>query len=139
MKITIKVKKEFEVKYLKAKCGVRYWEDATVNGEEDKDGVLIPCRDGDYWCPIIDIETGLITNWLKGHEASIHYKVCDDGEYSLLDSDMGEIITIADYVPKMLCPKRGGYGDYVIMDVDRDGKIIDWKANLTEFEEFEEG
>lgn len=39
MKITIKVKKEFEVKYLKAKCGVRYWEDATVNGEEDKDGV----------------------------------------------------------------------------------------------------
>lgn len=138
MKITIKVKKEFEVKYLKAKCGVRYWEDATVNGEEDKDGVLIPCREGDYWCPIIDIETGLITNWLKGHEASIHYKVCDDGEYSLLDSNMGEIITIADYVPKMLCPKRDGYGDYVIMDVDRDGKIIDWVADLTEFEEFEE-
>jgi len=138
MKIAIKVKKEFEVKYLKAKCGVRYWEDATVNGEEDKDGVLIPCRDGDYWCPIIDIETGLITNWLKGHEASIHYKVCDDGEYSLLDSNMGEIITINDYVPEMLCPKRDGYGDYVIMDVDRDGKIIDWKVDLTEFEEFEE-
>ena len=30
------------VKYLRAECGVRYWEDATVNGVEDTDGKLIP-------------------------------------------------------------------------------------------------
>lgn len=29
--------KSVEVKYLRARCGVRYWEDATVNGEEDTD------------------------------------------------------------------------------------------------------
>lgn len=29
---------------LKVEAGVRYWEDATVNGIEDVDGALIPCK-----------------------------------------------------------------------------------------------
>jgi len=35
MKIQINISKEFDAKYLRAKCGVRYWEDASVNGVED--------------------------------------------------------------------------------------------------------
>ena len=65
---------------------VRYWEDATVNGQEDMDGTRIPCRNGKVWEPVIDLKTGHISNWPVGTEANIHYKVCDAGEYWLLDA-----------------------------------------------------
>lgn len=61
MKVEIKTTKET----LLVDAGVRYWEDASVNGIEDEKG-LIPCRDGERWKPIIDIESGVITNWTKG-------------------------------------------------------------------------
>lgn len=119
------------IKYFKAKCGVRYWEDSTINGEEDSQGDLVPCRDGDYWIPIIDIETGVIINWKKGVVADIHYKVCDDGFYSYLDSEQNEIGEEVDsYVPNCLCPKEEGYGDYVIMDIDSEGKIANWSFDF---------
>lgn len=35
MKATIKVEKEFEIKQVLVKAGVRHWEDCTVNGVED--------------------------------------------------------------------------------------------------------
>ena len=54
------------VKYLRARCGVRYWEDATVNGETDEDGSRIPCRKGDDWCPLIELESGQIEGWPEG-------------------------------------------------------------------------
>jgi hypothetical protein len=137
MKIKIKIEKEFEVKYLLAKAGARYWEDATVNGEEDTEGTLIPCRDGDYWCPLIDIDTGIITNWDKGKSASVHYKCCDDGIYTLLDKDMNEIKTIKGYVPNIMCPKEEGYGDYIIMEINSDGEIENWKVDLSKLEDDE--
>jgi hypothetical protein len=134
MKIKVTESVEKEVSYLTAKCGVRYWEDATVNGVEDLDGSLIPCRDGDYWCPIINLETGRITNWEKGIEADIHYKVCDDGEYWLLDSSLTEVIKATGYyVPNMMCPNGKGYGDYVIMNVDGDGYIKNFKIDWDKF------
>ena len=37
MKATIKIKKEVDVRYLKVDAGVRYWEDADVNGVPDID------------------------------------------------------------------------------------------------------
>ena len=52
MKVKLNIQQDFEVKYLLAEAGVRYWEDAMVNGEEDTEGSLIPCRDGEYWKPI---------------------------------------------------------------------------------------
>jgi hypothetical protein len=41
---TVKVKTTTEnpVKFLRAECGVRYWEDAKVNGMADGDGDMIP-------------------------------------------------------------------------------------------------
>lgn len=133
MKVTIKVKKEVEAKYLQVKTGVRYWENATVNGIEDTDGNLIPCRDNDYWCPKINIDTGIIENWKKGTIADIHYKICDDGNYKLLDENNNIIIDRNSYVPNCLCPKENGYGDYIIMDVSEEGKIQNWKFDFKEF------
>lgn len=132
IEVNVTVKKS--VRYLRAECGVRYWEDATVNGAEDAEGDLIPCRKGDAWCPIIDLETGKIENWPEGTTAKIHYKVCDDGRYALLDRDGDDVKSIDGYVITMMCPEGEGFGDYVIMNVGPDGKIENWKVDFSEFE-----
>jgi len=123
------------VKYLAARCGVRYWEDAEVNGVKDEDGSLIPCRDGDDWCPVIDIDTGIVQGWPEGTTADIHYKVCDDGEYALRDYAGDTVKRIEGYVPKIMCPGDNGYGDYVIMQIDGSGKIHGWVAALGAFQD----
>lgn len=134
MKKVIKVNKEVEIKTLHVVAGARYWEDATVNGVEDEKGDLIPCRDGDYWKPIIDIDNGIITNWTKGTTADIHYKVCDDGNYYLKDAEGNTVLSIIDdYVPKIMCPGGNGYGDYIIMKVDGEGNIENWVPLIKDF------
>lgn len=133
--IKINVTIEKEAKFLQAECGVRYWEDADVNGVEDEDGTLIPCRVNDTWSPLIAIDRGLIADWPAGTTADIHYKICDAGVYKLLDIDRNEIKTIDGYVPSMMCPEGNGYGDYVIMKIGPDGSIANWEIDLTEFED----
>lgn len=130
-----KITQDVEVKYLQARCGVRYWEDASVNGVDDEDGTLIPCRAGDDWAPLIDLEAGKIIGWPEGTAASIHYKVCDAGRYALLDSAMNQVVEIDGYVPDIMCPEGGGYGDYVVMEIGHDGSIDKWRVSLGEFEE----
>jgi hypothetical protein len=124
-----------EVKYLKAECGVRYWEDGEVNGVEDTNGELVPLRVKDAWCPTIDLETGIIQNWPAGTTADLHYKVCDAGRYFLLDADQNVVREINGYVPKIMWPGGNGYGDYVIMTIGPDGQIANWKVELEEFQE----
>jgi len=34
-----------------------------------------------------------------------------------------------------MCPKDSGYGDYIIMDIDKNGFIQNWSADFTEFQE----
>ena len=108
---------------------VRYWEDAVVNGIEDEKGDLIPCRHGDSWKPIIDVDSGRVINWQIGVDADIHYKVCDAGTYQLTDGFGGECIKDG-YVPDIMSPKENGCGDYIIMNIDSRGIIEDWKPNL---------
>lgn len=136
--ITIKTKEKKEVKTLNVSAGVRYWEDAEVNGTEDVEGNLIPCRNGDNWCPVIDIETGMITNWKSGTVADVHYKVCDDGTYELVDESGVIVKSIDGYVPEIMCPGGQGFGDYIIMKIDENGKIANWHIDLREFENTEE-
>ena len=133
MPFTVTRLEEVQVQYLRADCGVRYWEDATVDGVEDTDGKLIPCRVGDAWVVVIDVDTGVIFGWPHGVTASLHYKVCDAGAYALLDRDRNIITEIGGYVPKMLCPKDDCWGDYVIMDIDGGGKIDGWLPDLEYF------
>lgn len=134
MKVTVSVKREVEVVHLRARCGVRYWEDATVNGSSDDDGSRIPCRNGDNWCPTIELATGRIMNWPEGTTADIHYKVCDDGNYELLDKRRNVVKSIDGYVPDCMCPGGEGYGDYVIMTIGAGGVIANWRAALSDFE-----
>lgn len=123
-----------EVRYLQAECGVRYWEDASVNGAEDTDGTLIPLRVGDEWRPIIDLTTGFILGWPTGTAADVHYKVCDAGIYKLLDVDKNVVHQIDGYVPDIMSPGGAGYGDYVIMTIGSDGHIENWSVDLEDFE-----
>ena len=134
--ITLIRKETVAVKYLEAWCPVRYWEDATVNGAEDTEGT-IPCRVRESWCPLIDLDTGTIVNWTPGIEAYIHYKVVDEGVYRLLDEEQNLVKEIDGYVPYIMCPNDHGYGDYVIMQVDANGRIENWTVNLDEFEDDE--
>lgn len=133
MKLTLKVKQEFEVKYLLAKVGARYREDATVNGVEDIEENLMPCFEGKNWCPLIDIESGQILNWEKGKEAYVHYKSCDENNFYLLDKTKNVISEKEGYVINMMCPAEDGFGDYVIMNIDSDGFIKNFKADLSDF------
>jgi hypothetical protein len=139
MKVTIKVEKEVEIKTLAIAANVRYWEAATINGIEDEDGTLTPCKDGDLWKPVIDIDTGIIQNWEQGKKANIHFKVCDEGSYYLKDENGVTLLSIEDnYVPKIAYPERNGYGDYIIMNIDESGKIDNWNPDIEDFLENED-
>lgn len=134
MKIELTVKKEFDVKFLHVIAEVMYWEDAIVNGkEDDENNIKMPCSDGNTWNPIIELETGRIINWEIGNTASVHYKVCDAGVYTLTDSENNEVVKKDGYVPNCMSPKSNGYGDYIIMDIDGDGMIANWKPDLSDF------
>ena len=114
--------------YLEVSAEVRYWEDSKFNGVRDEAGTLVPFRDGDLWCPIIDLESGIFLDWPEGLEAKIHYKVCDQGEYWLLGDEGQRLFKyLGDYVPdEYLCFGDRGYGDYIIMNIDGTGKIQDY-------------
>lgn len=134
MKFKIKVMQEIQVKYLKAECQVRCWEDSTLNGKDDVNANM-PCAEGNLWSPIINLETGQIINWEEGNEASIHYKICDQGNYYLLDDNQQVVTSVeGNYVIDMMSPREKGWGDYVIMDIDKDGLIDKWKVDLDDFE-----
>jgi hypothetical protein len=54
--------------------------------------------------------------------------VCDDGEYRIYDRGSQQVKIIEGYVPGFMCPNGGGYGDYVVMEIDETGKIQGWNA-----------
>lgn len=138
MKVKLKIEKEFDVKYLLAEVGARYWEDAEVDGVEDETGELIPCREGDYWKPLIEIETGRIINWKEGVTAKVHYKSCDDNTFKLLDKNKNVISEINSYVIDMMSPSENGYGDYVIMTINSFGYIDAFEPSFDEFQDDED-
>jgi hypothetical protein len=135
MKALVKIEKEVEIKTLEVAANVRYWEDSEINGVDDEMGDLTPFRKGDLWCPIIDIDSGIIKDWPQGTIASIHFKICDSGSYFLKDETGNTVLSIErDYVPSILCPKDNGYGDYIIMDINEGGQIQNWKADISSFQ-----
>lgn len=136
MKITVKKEVEIDIKTLHISAEV-YWDNATVNGTEDTHGLLIPCRNGDNWQPIIDVDSGVIIDWPAGTVADIHYKACDAGTYKLCDADGNVLLEHEGDVPKIACPEPNGYGDYIIMKVGADGKIANWKFTTYGFNDDE--
>ncbi len=132
--LTIQRAAQTAVKFLRVDAGVRYWEDAIVNGTTDEDGSLIPFRVGGDWRPLIDLEAGAVVDWPAGTTADIHYKVCDQGRYALLNADRQEVSRLDGYVPKIMSPGGSGWGDYIIMKIDGAGKIENWRVDLSDFE-----
>lgn len=125
---------EAEPRYLHVTANVRYWKDASVNGVEDTDGELTPCRRGDNWCPKIIVDEGKIAGWPFGTTLSVHFRVCDQGSYALYDASNRLLAEIRDgYVPDCMCPNGNGYGDYIIMEVNESGYIKDWKPDFSDF------
>lgn len=116
--------------FIEVRAEVRYWEDATVNDVEDTDGTMIPCRAGNLWAPIIRLEDGQIMEWPQGIHADVHYKVCDQGEYWLLDANGTRIAKWrGHYVPdSFLCHGDRGYGDYIILQIEDTGRIQQWRT-----------
>lgn len=114
--------------FIEVRAGVRYWEDGRLNGEEDAEGNM-PLRNGDLWLPVIELATGKVLNWPEGVEASVHYKVCDDGEYWLLNESRERIAQWKGYyVPNsILCMDGSGFGDYIILKISGDGLVRGWR------------
>ena len=132
--------------HLTVECWPRYWEDATVNGEADTEGKLIPFRDGELWRPVIELATGKILAWPPGMTASLCFKVCDQGRYYLGTLESPKLFQYGDeeqgaeestYVPDdFLCHGDRGYGDYIILDVSGDGQIAKYERPTPERSEW---
>jgi hypothetical protein len=116
-----------KLEYLELSAEVRYWGDATVNETIDKEGTLIPLRTGKCWTPTIRLKDGQVMEWPYGVTAEIYYKVCDQGEYWLRDSEHRLFKYRGDYVPdEYLCKGDAGFGDYIILSIDKAGKVRNW-------------
>ena len=122
------------MRILKVCAEARYTEDAeilnpeTVVFEEDKEAKM-PCLKGSCWCPEINPDTGVITNWQMGVEARLHYKVVDGFSAEVLVD--GKVVAKVEneYVPDCMCPADEGYGDYIDMNVRSDGSIDGWSCS----------
>lgn len=146
MEITINKPTKVNIKYIKAEIQPRGLDNASfiidgveVNDDEDHPKIAGYSTDFDHkefsaedylitW--IIDVDEGRIINW-NGLYTNIHYKVVDQGKYSLLDENQNTICTgdYGQYVPSILSINDNGYGDYIIMTVDKNGYIKNWYAN----------
>lgn len=141
MEFNVNIPANINIKYLKIDAGVRYWENGEINGVCDKeDGCpMMPfaqeCETkGEYrWRPTIDIETGKIVGWPKDVTASVHYKVCDDGRYSLYTEGNTPIVETTDNCYVLDC--IGEYGDYIVMNIDGEGLIKDWNFSQADVDE----
>lgn len=123
--------------FIELRAGVCYWEDARINGIEDTGGHVL-FRRGDYWCPVISLEDGTVMGWPEGIQADINYKVCDDGEYWLLDDSRQRFAKWnGDYVPnRFLCHGDNGFGDYIIFKIGTDGKIAGFQKPELHFDDW---
>lgn len=115
---------------LHIKAGVSNWDTAIINGYTDKNGELIPFRQGEYWTPIIDINQGQIINW-PNMVAKVCYKIRDNGEYWIVDNNQSIIKYPGSYVPSLLdCSiDQSSYGDYIILIIDNKGYIYNWDTS----------
>lgn len=137
---------------LKVSAGIRYLEDATVNGQQDisyelqKAGQapampLCVRRPGSNHCPTdlwlweleIDPDTGTVANWPAGTTAHVHYKVCDECgiEYfrdgiKVCDNESGKC---HGYVPRFLHYSSCYDSDYIVIDIGPDGRIKCWSKD----------
>ncbi len=125
--------------YLEVDAGVRYPEDTLVNGQEDDSGARMPFLVNGRWRPRIRLDDGVVMDWPPTLSAEAHYKVADDGEYWLQNADGVRVAKWSGYyVPvAYLCHGERGYGDYIILNVDGNGCIKDYRRPVFDAEQWE--
>lgn len=125
-------------KYIEVAADVRYYEDGEYHDQQGN-VVATPFICGGAWVPVIDITIGKFKNWPRGTVANICYKVCDAGEYWLIDENMKRIAKWKGYyVPnEFLSHGDNGYGDYIIMKVDYMGYIEEFRQPSIDDDEWE--
>ena len=107
------------------------WSDATVNGQDDNDGTMIPFRHGPNWMPVINLSTGKIIDWPAGVSAEIHYGCRGSSSYLLTDEKMRKIAEWPNSALRTasghLWHGCGGLGDdFIDMTIDESGQIDGW-------------
>jgi len=136
MKATIKITQEVKVKTLMVDIEPRHIGDS----EDDDMPTDFPLLNEDKtrWIAKIDIDTGRIADWPQGEVREMYIKVCDAGNYTLLDSAGNKLDELTqEYVPNKLVP--GEYGDYIDLKIDSDGFITNWyeQPELSDFPKFD--
>lgn len=118
-------------RYLIVDAEPRYLEDGQVDGKQDNEAnpqmpFIVWDKGAYFWRVTIDLLGGRILNWPHGITAAIHYKVCDQGEYWLsVDGETKNFKYASSYVPStFLCHGTSGHGDYIVMSVDHNGRIM---------------
>jgi hypothetical protein len=157
LKFMKRINVEAKAKYLECWIGVRYLEDAEINGEDDTDsGDLLSAnlpqvftKESDAPKPmrgytdngvvahiLINLDNGKVGNWTEGVTAKFHYKSCDINVFRLLDADMNVIYeTPNEDTEYVIGPDfMNEYGDYFVLRVDADGFITDYNKDEMEYE-----
>jgi hypothetical protein len=122
-------------RYLKIEANPRYLEDTYLNEKEDEKGeICIYDNTTGMLDFIIDMVEGKILGWDNTQEAKIHYKIVDEGKYYLIEYIAQYMYVIRkEYyscyvVDELLVINDKGYGDYMIMEVDKDGYIKNYPS-----------
>ena len=154
MKVIVNRPVEIDIKTIHVNARVRYPEDAMIQEgpedawrEDDADQPKMPCMEyiekhrvtsSWHWRPIIDIATGQILNWRAGVRASISYKVCDEFECEVKDSDNAIVASYNGYVLNFMAITDKGYGDYIYLEIDENGMIENWSFDEYDFKKLDE-
>jgi hypothetical protein len=91
-----------------------------------------------YWCPIIDVDEGIITNWDINESVYVFLKVCDEFECTVKDASDAIVASYNGYVLNFMAITDEGYGDYIYLDVNEDGYIENWSFDEYDFKKLDE-
>ena len=132
----LKVEREFKITKLMISVAVRYDEEDIPND--------FPGRSGDILNLTIDLDKNQIEKYSWKEPVKLYMKVVDSGVYSVYGIEVGTgldghdnekiILEVQDYVPRCL----GKYGDYLVLDIEPDGKLTNFKFVIEDFVEEED-
>lgn len=105
-------------------------------GEKDHIADDFPGRHGDRLQLTIGMDDGKIRDWPPGRAEFVHEKVEDGGTYTLMLSDGDKIVSEGDYVPTFFPGQH--FGDYVILNIDGEGRVAGWRPDPEEVADWNE-
>jgi hypothetical protein len=74
---------------------------------------------------ISGVENGVVKPWDSGN-VHIGFKIVDGGNYILMGNGREIFRKDFEYVPDFLQIEENGYGDYIEIDIEKNGKVKGW-------------